>query len=77
MLQQILSKKHLLVGLMLAAFVFLVASSQSANAQTGTSQWLAQYYDNPNLAGANPRVTRNEAAIDHRWGEGSPVAVSR
>lgn len=37
-------------------------------------EWRADYWTNPELAGA-PAVIRNEFAIDHEWGSGSPSPV--
>lgn len=37
-----------------------------------TGAWLGEYYNNMNFIGA-PTVTRNDAAIDFNWGEGSPA----
>ena len=36
--------------------------------------WKAEYYENPNLAGA-PAVVRDEPQIDFDWGEGTPPGL--
>ncbi|MGE5603417.1 MAG: PA14 domain-containing protein, partial [Nitrososphaerales archaeon] len=35
--------------------------------------WMGEYYNNPNLAGA-PALVRNDRMIDFNWGTGSPAA---
>ena len=72
MIQYRMRKEWVFIGLALLALMLLFAAGQNASAQS--NDWLAQYYDNPNLAGDNPRVARNEASINYRWGEGSPVS---
>ncbi len=37
-----------------------------------TGAWLGEYYNNVNFIGS-PTVTRNDAAVDFNWGEGSPA----
>lgn len=39
----------------------------------GTTQWLAQYFNNPTLTGS-PVIERIEQVIDYDWGFGSPAS---
>ncbi|MFN2134361.1 MAG: PA14 domain-containing protein [Candidatus Promineifilaceae bacterium] len=63
--------RYLLAAALLVALVALMAGSGSAGAQT-SGEWLAQYYNNTALSGANPTFSTSEGAINHRWGAGSP-----
>lgn len=64
-----MSRKIIVVaGMLLLISVLLV---QPAAAQGPV--WIAQYYNNPTLAG-DPVVTRNEGSINFNWGAGSPSA---
>jgi len=54
-----------------SAYVTILNSGTVSSPPTGN--WAASYWNNVNLQGS-PAVTRNEAAIDYDWGNGSPAA---
>ena len=55
----------------LVVALLLLAGGQDVNAQS--TEWRAEYWDNPDLLGANPKLVQMEPAINHRWGTGSPA----
>ena len=59
--------------LLLAGIIALWLMPGARPAAAADDQWRARYFNNRNLSG-NPVWERNEDAIDHDWGGGSPNA---
>lgn len=61
----------LVLPILLAGLFALWLMPGAPNAAAADDQWHAVYFNNRNLSG-NPVWERNEDAIDHDWGGGSP-----
>ncbi|MGC9357565.1 MAG: PA14 domain-containing protein [Anaerolineae bacterium] len=66
-------RKFILLATLVMLLVPGVALAQGPiNPQSSDPTWTAEYYDNVTLTGV-PVLTRQERAIDHDWGTGSPA----
>ena len=65
-------RKYSLIGFVLGALLLgLSLMSRAVPAQAADAQWQARYWNNRTLTG-DPVIRREENAIDHDWGDGSP-----
>lgn len=67
-------RKITVVCLLLLAVGVFVVSMAPRNAAAADSKWRARYWNNDELSG-DPDRKRDEDAIDHDWGEGSPSSA--
>lgn len=65
------NKAALVVFLLFMAFFTALNLGQPASVAAADSKWRARYWNNTDLKGSAD-VTRDEDAIDHDWGDGSP-----